>query len=68
MSLCKMDCWLRLSHLSVTPDQLLSVTVPRSFLSSRQQTRVPTLRILDCEPVILVAVSVRSRDIITLAA
>lgn len=28
MSLCRMDCSLRLSHLRVTPDQLVSVTVP----------------------------------------
>ena len=28
MSLCRMDCSLRLSHLRVTPDQLVSVSVP----------------------------------------
>src|SRR6202021_2083882 len=51
ISLCKMDCWLRLSHFNVTPDQFFSVTVPWSFLSSRQQTRAPTLNDLDWEPV-----------------
>jgi hypothetical protein len=30
MSLCWMTCWLRLSHLMVTPAQFVSVTVPRS--------------------------------------
>jgi hypothetical protein len=38
MSLCMTDCWLRLSHFKVTPDQFVSVTVAWSFLSSRQQT------------------------------
>jgi hypothetical protein len=52
MSLCKTDCWLRLSHFRVTPDQFVSVTVAWSFLSSRQQTRDPTLKVLDWEPVI----------------
>jgi hypothetical protein len=28
MSLCSTDCWSRLSHLRVTPDQFFSVTVP----------------------------------------
>jgi hypothetical protein len=52
MSLCKMDCSLRLSHLRVTPAQVLSVTVPWSFLSLRQQTRAPTCSNLDWAPVI----------------
>jgi hypothetical protein len=47
-----------LSHFNVTPDQFVSVTVPWSFLSSRQQTRTPTLKVLDWEPVIRFAVSV----------
>ena len=38
MSLCNTDCWLRLSHLTVTPAQSFSVAVLRSFLSSRQYT------------------------------
>src|ERR1700691_2649201 len=59
MSLGRMDCWLRLSHLRVTPDQFVSVTVPWSFLSSRQQTRAPMLKVLDCEPVIRCAVAIR---------
>jgi hypothetical protein len=59
MSLCKTDCWLRLSHFNVTPDQFVSVTVAWSFLSSRQQTREPTLKVLDWGPVIRFAVSVR---------
>jgi multidrug resistance efflux pump len=46
-SLCKMDCSLRLSHLRVTPAQVLSVTMPWSFLSLRQQTRAPTWSNLD---------------------
>ena len=52
MSLWRTDCWLRLSHFNVTPDQFVSVTVPWSFLSSSQQTRAPTFNILDWEPVI----------------
>jgi hypothetical protein len=68
MSLCKTDCWLRLSHFNVTPDQFVSVTVAWSFLSSRQQTRAPTLNDLDSEPVIHFAVSVRFRLTVTLAA
>jgi hypothetical protein len=59
MSLCRTDCWLRLSHFNVTPDQFVSVTVPWSLLSSRQQTRAPTLKVLDWEPVIRFAVSLR---------
>lgn len=47
MSLCMMDCWLRLSHFKVTPDQFASVTAAWSFLSSRQQTREPTTSNLD---------------------
>jgi hypothetical protein len=43
ISLCGTDWLSRLSHLRVTPDQFVSVTVPRSFLSSPQQTRAPTL-------------------------
>jgi hypothetical protein len=62
MSLCNTDCWLRLSHLTVTPAQSFSITVPRSFLSSRQNTRVPTSNNLDCEPVICCAVSLRSHE------
>jgi hypothetical protein len=42
MSLCRTDCWLRLSDINVTPGQFVSVTVPWSFLSSRQQTRAAT--------------------------
>jgi hypothetical protein len=38
ISLCKTDRWPRLPHLTVTPAQFFSVTVPRSLLSSRQQT------------------------------
>jgi hypothetical protein len=49
MSLCKTVCWLRLSHLTVTPAQSFSVTVPKSLLSSRQQTRAPTFNNLDWE-------------------
>src|SRR5437016_299202 len=52
MSLCKMDCSLRLSHLRVIPAQVLSQTVPWSFLSLRQQTRAPTCSNLDWAPVI----------------
>ena len=59
MSLCNTDCWQRLSHLTVTPAQFFSVTVPRSLLSSRQQTRAPTFNNLDWEPVIRFAVSSR---------
>jgi hypothetical protein len=59
ISLCKTDCWLRLSHFSVTPDQFVSVMVPWSFLSSRQQTRAPMLKVLDWVPVIRFAVSSR---------
>jgi hypothetical protein len=58
MSLCMTDCWLRLSHFNVTPDQFVSVTVAWSFLSSRQQTREPILKDLDSEPVIRFSVSV----------
>ena len=43
ISLCETDWLSRLSHLRVTPDQFVSVTVPRSFLSSPQQTRAPSL-------------------------
>jgi hypothetical protein len=43
ISLCETDWLSWLSHLRVTPDQFVSVTVPRSFLSSPQQTRAPTL-------------------------
>jgi hypothetical protein len=57
MSLWRTDCWLRLSHFNVTPDQFVSVTVAWSFLSSRQQTRAPMLKVLDWEPVIRFAVS-----------
>ena len=59
MSLCITDCWLRLSHFKVTPDQLVSRTVAWSFLSSRQQTREPMLNALDSRPVIRFAASVR---------
>jgi hypothetical protein len=69
ISLCNTDCWLRLSHFNVTPDQFVSVTVPWSFLSSRQQTRAPMLKVLDWVPVIRLAVSSRFyRGGITLAA
>jgi hypothetical protein len=51
MSLCMIDCWPRLSHFKVTPDQSVSVTVAWSFLSSRQQTREPTPSDLDSDPV-----------------
>src|ERR1700738_5721860 len=44
-----------------TPDQFVSVTVAWSLLSSRQQTRAPTLKVLDWEPVIRFAVSVQGR-------
>jgi hypothetical protein len=41
------------------PAQFFSVTVPKSFLSSRQQTRAPTFNNLDREPVIRFTVSPR---------
>jgi hypothetical protein len=68
MSLCITDCWLRLSHFKVTPDQLVSVTVAWSFLSSRQQTREPTPNDLDSEPVIRVSVSVVLLALVTVAS
>jgi hypothetical protein len=56
MSLCRIDCRPRLSHLRVTPDQLASVTVPWSPLSSRQQTRALAFRSLESGPVISIPV------------
>jgi hypothetical protein len=52
MSLCRIVCSLRLSHLTVIPAQFFSVTLPLSAWSFCQQTRSPGLNCLDCSPVI----------------
>jgi hypothetical protein len=53
ISLCRTRCSPRLSHLMVSPDQLVSVIVPRSAWSFCQQTLLPTFSSLDCSPVIV---------------
>jgi hypothetical protein len=59
MSLCRMDCSPRLSHSRVTLDRSVSVTVPWSLLSFRQQTRAPAFSNLDWPPVIRLVDSLR---------
>jgi len=54
ISLCRIEVVCPSSQSMLTPLQAVPTTVPRSVVLAPQQTRSPTLRSLDCSPVILI--------------